>query len=131
MAYDELLADRVRGVLAERIDVSERKMFGGIAFLVSGHMCVGIVGNDLMVRVGKGAFEKAVSAPHARPMDFTGRPSTGMVYVAPAGVKTATALRSWIAKGLAFASTLPRKAAAPPGRARRPKPRQPVRRSKA
>jgi TfoX N-terminal domain len=60
-------------------------MFGGLGFMLSGHMCVGIVGKDLMVRVGKEAFDKAVSAPHARPMDFTGTPSTGMVYVAPVG----------------------------------------------
>src|SRR4051812_35326045 len=107
MAYDERLADRIRAILGDRGDVSERKMFGGLAFLLGGHMCCGIVGTDLMVRVGEDAFEKAVSAPHARPMDFTGRPSTGMVYVAPAGVKTAASLRKWVAKGIDFASRLP------------------------
>ncbi len=118
MAYDERLADRIRAVLGERADVSERKMFGGLAFLVSGHMCFGIVGNDLMVRVGKDAFEKALSAPHTRPMDFTGRPLTGMVYVAPAGVKTVATLRKWIDTGLAFTSTLPPRVASS---ARRPR----------
>ena len=62
MAYDERLADRIRAVLGKRTDVSERKMFGGLAFLVGGHMCVGIVGKDLMVRVGKEAFEEAKPA---------------------------------------------------------------------
>src|SRR5271165_5515262 len=111
MAYDEQLANRIRAILSERTDVSERKMFGGLAFLVAGHMCVGIVGKDLMARVGKEGFEAAVRAPHARPMDFTGKPSTGMVYVAPAGVRTGPALRSWIEKSMRLVST--------PGSARR------------
>jgi TfoX/Sxy family transcriptional regulator of competence genes len=123
MAYDEHLADRIRAVLADREEVSERKMFGGIAFLVSGHMCVGIVGSDLMVRVGKDAFDKALSAPHARPMDFTGKPSTGMVYVAPAGVKMLANLRKWIDKALSFTSTLPPRVVAPARRTRRSKSR--------
>ncbi len=121
MAYDEHLADRIRSALGDRTDVSERKMFGGLAFLISGHMCVGIVGDDLMVRVGKDAFEKAVSARHARPMDFTGKPSTGMVYVAPAGVKTVATLRKWVEKGLAFTANLPPRGRAPAPKARRPK----------
>ena len=124
MAYDEHLADRIRAVLGDRADVSERKMFGGLAFLISGHMCVGIVGNDLMVRVGKEAFGKAVSAPHARPMDFTGRPSMGMVYVAPAGVKTVANLRKWIDKGLAFTSTLASRRPAPSRRSRSARPKR-------
>jgi TfoX/Sxy family transcriptional regulator of competence genes len=110
MAYDEQLADRIRGILGERKDVSERKMFGGVAFLIAGHMCVGIVGKDLMVRVGKEAFEKAVGAPHARPMDFTGKPSTGSVYIAPAGVKATPALRKWVEEGVKLISSLPAKA---------------------
>ena len=119
MAYDERLADRIRAVLGKRTDVSERKMFGGLAFLVGGHMCVGIVGKDLMVRVGKEAFEEAVRAPHARRMDFTGTPSKGMVYVAPAGLKTAPALRSWVEKGITLVATLPeRTGGGPSGRKR-------------
>jgi TfoX/Sxy family transcriptional regulator of competence genes len=119
MAYDEHLADRIRAILADRADVSERKMFGGLAFLVEGHMCVGIVGSDLMARVGKDAFDKALSAPHARPMDFTGKPSTGMVYVAPPGVKTIASLRKWVERALSFTSTLPPRVDAPARRARR------------
>ena len=107
--FDEALAVRIREALRDRMDVTERKMFGGLAFLVRGHMCCGIVGNDLMVRVGAGDHERALAEPHARPMDFTGRPSRGMVYVGAAGVRTKQALRGWIARGLRFTQTLPDK----------------------
>ena len=107
--FDEALAVRVREVLQDRMDVTERKMFGGVAFMVRGHMCVGIVGSDLMVRVGSDGLESALAEPHARPMDFTGRPSRGMVYVAKGGVRTKEALRGWIARGLRFTQTLPDK----------------------
>jgi TfoX/Sxy family transcriptional regulator of competence genes len=109
MAFDETLATRIRDVLSERVEVSERRMFGGLAFMVHGHMACGIVGDTLMVRVGVDGFTAALSKPHARPMDFTGRPSRGMVYVAPAGVRTKATLRSWIEKGVAFVETLPPK----------------------
>jgi TfoX/Sxy family transcriptional regulator of competence genes len=122
MAYDEKLADRIRAILDDRSDVSERKMFGGLAFLVSGRMCVGIVGEDLMVRVGKDALEEAVRAPHARPMDFTGRPATGMVYVAPAGVKTTAGLRKWVEKGVELVVALPvKKGPVEAGRQKKPR----------
>lgn len=117
MAYDEKLAERVRDILRESAGVAERKMFGGLAFLVRGHMCCGIVGSDLMVRVGAGETERALSRPHARPMDFTGRPMNGMVYVAPEGFPTKKALRSWVERGVAFVETLPEKTAAGIGRA--------------
>jgi TfoX/Sxy family transcriptional regulator of competence genes len=113
MAFDEQLADRIRALTRDRPDIAERKMFGGLAFLVRGHMCCGIVGSDLMVRVGPDAFEDALANAHVRPMDFTGRPSKGMVYVAPAGMRTASALRKWIERGLRFAETLPARTAAP------------------
>jgi TfoX/Sxy family transcriptional regulator of competence genes len=109
MAYDETLAQRIRKVLTGHTRIEERKMFGGLAFLAGGHMCCGIVGSDLMVRVGPEHFEEALAAKFARPMDFTGRPSKGMVYVAPEGVRTEKALRDWIARGLRFAETLPPK----------------------
>jgi len=107
--FDEALAVRIREVLRDRTDVTERKMFGGLAFLVRGHMCCGIVGNDLMARVGPDDFERALAEPHARVMDFTGRPSRGMVYVGSAGVGTKQALRGWIARCLRFTETLPDK----------------------
>ena len=117
MAYDEDLAARIRGLLSERGDLAERKMFGGIAFMVSGHMTCGVVAGDLMLRVGPGAYEDARARPHARPMDFTGRPLTGMVYVAPAGFKTDKALGAWLARALTFVESLPQRE--PKKRARR------------
>lgn len=82
MAYDERLATRIRSHFNGRTDVTERKMFGGLAFLCNGRMCCGIVGADLMVRVPKGAYESTLAEPHVRPMDFTARATKGFVYVA-------------------------------------------------
>lgn len=107
MAYDEALADRIRTALADRDDVSERKMFGGLAFMVGGHMCVGVTGEDLMVRLGEAGADAALDEPHTRPMDFTGRPLKGFAYVAPAGAADGAALRGWIDRCLAFVATLP------------------------
>jgi TfoX/Sxy family transcriptional regulator of competence genes len=107
MAYSERLAERVRSALATHKRVTEKKMFGGLAFLVGGRMCCGIVGDTLMVRVGPERYAAALSRPHARPMDFTGRPLTGFVYVAPAGIRSRQALAKWIGWSLEFASTLP------------------------
>ena len=73
MSYDETLADRVRAVLARKRGISEKKMFGGLAFLVNGHMACGIIGDDLMVRVGPEAYDAALTKAGARPMNFTGR----------------------------------------------------------
>ncbi len=115
MAFDERLADRVRAVLGER-DVTERRMFGGLAFLLRGHMCVGIIGHDLMVRVGPDQFDSALAEKHSRPMDFTGRPAKGMVYVAPAGLRTERALRHWVDRARQFVETLPKKSVKPAGR---------------
>jgi TfoX/Sxy family transcriptional regulator of competence genes len=111
MAYDERLAGRIRTVLSERNDVEEKRMFGGLAFMVGGHMAVGIVGDDLMVRVGPAGFDDAIAQPHARVMDFTGRPSSNMVYVAPAGVRAEADLRRWITRGTSQVATLPAKGA--------------------
>jgi TfoX/Sxy family transcriptional regulator of competence genes len=107
MPYEEALAARVRRLLAEQDDVIERKMFGGLAFMVRGHMCCGVIGDDLVVRVGAEAADTALDDPHARPMDFTGRPMNGYVYVAPAGASTEGALRRWIDLALAFTTELP------------------------
>lgn len=110
MAYDENLAARIRDELASRDDVTERKMFGGIAFMVGGNMCCGVAGDDVMLRLGVDAAEAALEDPHARPMDFTGRPMAGYVFVAPAGTATPADLRRWIDRAVAFVSTLPPKA---------------------
>jgi hypothetical protein len=119
MAFDENLAVRIRAAFADESGIVEKRMFGGLAFLLDGHMTWGIVGDDLMVRVGAKNHESALAEPHARTMDFTGKPLGGMVYVAPAGVATRNALRAWIERGLQHARTLPPKtsAAARAGRA--------------
>ena len=109
MAYDEVLAERVRRALAGRNDLSEKKMFGGIAFMLHGNMSCGVEKYQLMVRVGPERHEEALAQPHARPMDFTGRPMRGMVYVTPEGCRTDEALKRWVEQGLNFAATLPAK----------------------
>jgi len=110
MAYDEQLADRIRAILhAERDDVREQKMFGGIAFMAGGHMCVGVIGEDLMARLGEDGADTALDEPHTRPMDFTGRPMKNMIYVEPAGTATDGALSAWIRRAMAFVETLPPK----------------------
>jgi TfoX/Sxy family transcriptional regulator of competence genes len=109
MAYDEALADRVRAVLADRDDVTERKMFGGIAFMAHGNMCCGVSGEDLMVRLGEDAADAALDQPGARPMDFTGRPMKGYAFIGPTGTANDAALRDWVQRTLAFAGTLPAK----------------------
>ena len=109
MAFDEKLAARIRTALGHRDDVVERKMFGGIAFMLHGNMACGIVKSDLMLRLGPEAAAKALKQKHARPMDFTGRPMTGMLYVAAEGIRTARQLHAWLDKAEAFADTLPRK----------------------
>ena len=111
MAYDEKLADRVRVALARRAHHEERKMFGGLCFMVDGHMCCGIVDDRLMARVGAQAYDAALARPHTRPMDFTGRPLKGMVYVEPKGVRTAKGLERWIGECLAFVRAQPPKKA--------------------
>jgi hypothetical protein len=109
MAYDEGLAERIRDVLEERRDVVERKMFGGLAFMVGGSMCVGIVGDELMVRVGPDAYDQALRRPHARRMDFTGRPMKGFVFVGCAGFESDEDLRAWVDRGLACALAAPKR----------------------
>ncbi len=104
MSYDEKLAARVRSILSTRDDVVEKKMFGGLCFMVNGSMCCGLTKSEFMVRVGPDAYEDALAQPHARPMDFTGRPLKGMVYVGPEGLRTHLGLAEWVRRGLAFAS---------------------------
>ncbi len=109
MAYDDGLAERLRDAFMGRTDVIEKKMFGGIAFMVSGHMCCGVTGDDLMVRVGAEGLEDALLLPHAHPMDFTGRPMKGFVYVEPSGLDSDESLQAWVNRGLGFVTTLPPK----------------------
>ena len=109
MAYNEALADRIRTQLKRRRGITEKKMFGGVCFLVNRNMAFGIVGDELMVRVGPEAYEDALAQRHARDMDFTGRPMKGMVYVAPMGFHKDADLKAWMERGLKFARSLPAK----------------------
>ncbi len=118
MAYDKGLADRIRHTLRDAHDVTEKAMFGGVAFMHAGKMFCGIVGRDLMVRVGPDAHDAALAEDHVRPMDFSGRPMKGYVYVAPEGVDEDAALASWVRRGLDHAERLVADPVAPKARRR-------------
>ena len=106
MAYDENLAERVLGVLCDKPGLSQKKMFGGLAFMLQGNLACGVLGSDLMVRVPKNEYEAALTNPHVREMDFTGRPMRGWAVVAPEATGDDDALREWVETGAAYALTL-------------------------
>ena len=110
MAYDEALASRIRVALSEDPALSERKMFGGLAFLHRGLMFVGVSGNKLMARVGKENYRDSLRRSHVREMDFTGRPMQGYVYVEPQGLETEEQLSFWLHRCKQFVNTLPARA---------------------
>ena len=109
MAYDELLAQKVRLELAAQEGVSEKRMFGGMAFMVQGNMALAIDKDRLMVRVGPERYEAALSMPHAGLMDMTGRPMRGFVVVQPEGLDNKEGLQDWVHQGVEFALSLPPK----------------------
>ncbi|MFN7941074.1 MAG: TfoX/Sxy family protein [Thermoanaerobaculia bacterium] len=109
MAIDEKLAARARAALADRADVEEKRMFGGLAFMVRGHMACGVVGDQLMVRVGPENHERALRLAHAHEMKFTGRPMRGFVVVDPKGVATLKSVAPWVRRGVEFVTSLPPK----------------------
>lgn len=109
MAYDEALATRIRSRIGAHPALTEREMFGGIAFMIGGNMAVGVHGNDLMVRVGKAGHDAAVARPGARIMDFTARPMVGWITVAREGFADDADLDAWVEMGVAFAASLPAK----------------------
>ena len=109
MAFDEGLADRIRQVIGPDPSISEQKMFGGLCFMSSGNMSFGVLGSEIMVRVGPDAYPAALKLPHAREMDFTGRSMRGMVYVDPGGVSEDDELWAWLERGLTYARSLPPK----------------------
>ena len=111
MAYDEGAAERVRDIVHARPGISERKMFGGLAFMADGHMFVGVLANSLMARVGPDAHAAALARPHVREMDFTGRPMKGYVFVEAEGFESDEALAGWVEQCLRFAASLPPKVA--------------------
>lgn len=109
MAAKEELASRIRKVLAKQRGVTEQAMFGGICFMIRGHMCCGTLKQNLVVRLGPERYEHALAKPHVRPMNFTGRPLRGFVFVGPQGTHTQRALAYWIEQGIAYVQTLPAK----------------------
>jgi hypothetical protein len=111
MAYDLDLARRVRDALGQRPGVSERKMFGGLAFLVDGKMFVGISGAKLMARIGTEHYLDALALPNVREMSFTGRPMRGYVYVDPLGLESSRDLEAWVTWCVEHVAALPGKKA--------------------
>ena len=109
MAYSEELALRVRQSLGEQAGVVEKKMFGGLCFMVRGNMCCGVTGDEIIARVGPEQYEDALTLPHARLMDFTGRPMRGFIAVRPEGLSSDEDLAAWIARCLNFTASLPPK----------------------
>ncbi|MFL5906239.1 MAG: TfoX/Sxy family protein [Solirubrobacterales bacterium] len=108
MPYDEALADRVRELISARADVKELKMFGGVGFTVGGNMAVGVIKEDLIVRLDPGDAEKALAEDGVREFDFTGRPMTGWIFVAPERTSD-DGLTEWVEAGADYAASLPPK----------------------
>jgi TfoX/Sxy family transcriptional regulator of competence genes len=109
MSYNQSLAQRIRDELSQIPGLQEKKMFGGVAFLVQGNLACGVNGEELIVRVGPKRHAEALSQPHTRPFDMTGRPMSGWIMVAPQGYEAESDLRDWVRQGVEFARTLPAK----------------------
>lgn len=109
MTYDETLADRIREAIGPLPGLAEIRMFGGLCFTIAGNMAIGVTGDDLMVRLEPADADAALAEPGVRPMDFTGRPMRGFLFVSPEGYATDSALRAWLDHSVAFAASLPPK----------------------
>lgn len=109
MAFDESLAGGIRDVLAHRLDIEEKKMFGGLGFLLNGNMLVGVWKDSLIVRIGPDAYEDALREPHVKEFDITGKPMKGWIMVEPEGVEQEDQLKNWIERATMFVKTLPSK----------------------
>ncbi|HLK20019.1 MAG TPA: TfoX/Sxy family protein [Bryobacteraceae bacterium] len=109
MAYDAHLADRIRSILYGMAKFSEKRMFGGLTFLVDGKMCCGVLNTDLVLRLTPEHAARALSQPHTRLMDFTGKPMKSMIYVSAAGTDSGEALEAWIRSAVELAKTAPKK----------------------
>ncbi len=112
MPYSSAQADRVRSILGGQPGITEKEMFGGIAFLLGGNMAVGVHGDDLIVRVQPSETDVLLREPGAKPFDLSGSrgPPAGWLLVSPAGTRTETSLRTWVGRGVAYAISLPKKA---------------------
>jgi len=109
MAYDEKLASRILALIKGARGVSTKRMFGGLCVLLHGNMALGVVDDKLMVRVGPDNYESSLRQKHVKPMDFTGKPLKGMIYVTREGIQTRAALKKWVEAGTGFARSLPPK----------------------
>jgi hypothetical protein len=109
VAYDEELADRVLTALAGRDGITERKMFGGVGFMLNGNMCCGVHGAELIVRLGPEDGDRALDEPHTRVFDLTGRPMMGWVFVGPEATRTDEGLEAWVDRAVGYVSALPPK----------------------
>jgi TfoX/Sxy family transcriptional regulator of competence genes len=109
MAYDDVLAQRISKILEGTHDLVEKKMFGGVGYLIQGNMACGVNKEDLIIRVGPEAYEQALKQPHVRVFDMTGRPMKGWITVSPNGYQNPKDLEAWIQRGMAFVKSLPPK----------------------
>lgn len=109
MAFDAKLADRIRERLGKRKGLTEKKMFGGMAFLLNGNMCCGVHGDDMIVRLDPAATDEALSKRHTRVFDLTGRPMKGWILVESKGLANVAALDEWIGVATKYAGSLPAK----------------------
>jgi len=109
MAFDETLASRVRKLMSRRRNVTERRMLGGLAFLLNGNMCCSVGRDRILIRTGPAKYEEALGRPHTREMNFTGRTMKGYIYVDPAGYESDEDLKQWVGAALEFVSSLPPK----------------------
>jgi TfoX/Sxy family transcriptional regulator of competence genes len=121
MAYDAHLADRIRSILNGTTEFSEKKMFGGLTFMVNGQMCCGVLKNDLVLRLTPEHAAAALRQPHTRAMDFTGKPMKSMIYVSALGTDSDQALSAWLESALRAARSLPDKRVARRGVRGRPR----------
>ena len=128
MAYDPQLAARLRTMVAGRCGVTEKAMFGGLAFMIDGKMFCGVLGDELLARVGPDAHDAALARPHVRIMDFTGRPMRGYVFVGPLALQLDTELAQWVeqSQAHAHADALPPRGKKRSGRGRRSKTKEPT-----
>jgi TfoX/Sxy family transcriptional regulator of competence genes len=109
MAFSATLAGRIRQRLARRRNVEEKKMFGGVGFLMNGNMLVGVWKDSLIVRLGQDEGDEALKEPHVKEFDITGRPMRNWVLVEPEGVEHDNQLSGWIQRAVKFVRTLPAK----------------------
>ena len=107
MAFDETLAKRIRTILAARKDLVEKHMFGGVCFMIRGRMCCGIIDSSLMARLDPDLADRLADHPHVRPMDFTGKPMRGYLFVDPEGIDSPKALKAGLERSVAYVETLP------------------------